>query len=932
MKKIPIILLVIIASIFVRYNALAQCVPSADNCASVLSITGLPATLDACTDIPFSLTPTINFPAPLTLENYSWSIAPVSNTESPGLALLGLTAVFNTPATSTNYCLTATALGPNVIANGDFESGNICFATGYVFDPSIAPTPPFPFHYLWEGRYNIRNNMTPYFGPGGAPACDFGDNTSGFGNMMIVNGSIATPTPAVWQQNVAVCPGASYRFSLFYANWSPPTSAPVLRVLINGVVMNATISNGACGVWRQLTFIWAAGGPAANIVIQDMNNSFASNDFVLDDISFRRVSTDTKCVTVIPRPAPVFTINPVPDVCSGSTFTLTSSYFVPPSGSSCPGCTLTWSWAGGPGASGDNISLSETVTDPMSKVYSLTVTDGFGCSATQSVVVNIFPTSDAGILTFPMIGNICSGTTVSVLRMGGMSGGTWSITGAPGVATVSPSGAVTFGTVLVPTTVTVNYTVGSGPCPPVTASITLTVFPRPVFGLPVSIDVCEGDPINICSTPTLPPPGTPGLPWFYAWSWGPTTAPCATHPPITMPGMSFVRSLTITNSFGCDATQSVILNVDSRPAPVIGSNPTPADWLCVGDQTFIVGFPNYSGSYVESWSSSNPSVATVTMVTPSGISPSGPIGSMANIVGVSAGTAIITYSVTATGTTTGCTGFATFMITVLPVPSPIVGPSTICEGNTHTYTSSTPGGVWAVSNPSVATITTDASGNGIVTGVSGGTVILYYYFSATDTRCPAKKVVTVIGKPKDICPSWHVDPVLGTVFDILGTPAGATVTYVGYNLAGGIMTMGTAVVPSMVPYTPGVSLFCITSVTYMGCPWPIDCCVRINDGSPRPAGNRLTTDAATTALSISPNPNTGTFTVSGSVAGMTANETVAIEIMDVLGRAIYTNDAQLNNGKLDMKVIISEDVANGTYLLKVKNSKANEVIRFTLNR
>ena len=89
------------------------------------------------------------------------------------------------------------ANGPNLIANGDFEAGNIGFTTDYTFlDPSNTGGwtlgPPY--------MYTVGTNPGLYHSawmPG------FGDHTTGTGNMMIVNGSSDGPPPeVVWAQNV----------------------------------------------------------------------------------------------------------------------------------------------------------------------------------------------------------------------------------------------------------------------------------------------------------------------------------------------------------------------------------------------------------------------------------------------------------------------------------------------------------------------------------------------------------------------------------------------------------------------------------------------------------------------------------------------------------------------------------------------------------
>ncbi len=63
-------------------------------------------------------------------------------------------------------------------------------------------------------------------------------------------------------------------------------------------------------------------------------------------------------------------------------------------------------------------------------------------------------------------------------------------------------------------------------------------------------------------------------------------------------------------------------------------------------------------------------------------------------------------------------------------PFTISGASSICAGNTTTWSSTSPGGSWSSSQPSVATIN---SSSGLINGVSGGTTIITY--SLTISSC-----------------------------------------------------------------------------------------------------------------------------------------------------------------------------------------------------
>jgi trimeric autotransporter adhesin len=127
------------------------------------------------------------------------------------------------------------------------------------------------------------------------------------------------------------------------------------------------------------------------------------------------------------------------------------------------------------------------------------------------------------------------------------------------------------------------------------------------------------------------------------------------------------------------------------------------------------------------WTSSNIAIATV--------------GSSSGIVsGLSSGTATITYTVGV--------AFATHVVTVTTGPSVIGGPSTLCVGATSTLTNSVPGGTWT-GTTGVASVDT---GTGVVTGLSVGTVTIYY--SLGPGCSDVNKLITVT-------PGTAISPITG---------------------------------------------------------------------------------------------------------------------------------------------------------------------------
>ncbi len=141
--------------------------------------------------------------------------------------------------------------------------------------------------------------------------------------------------------------------------------------------------------------------------------------------------------------------------------------------------------------------------------------------------------------------------------------------------------------------------------------------------------------------------------------------------------------------------------------------------VCIGSSLFVVDSLDPGGS----WSSSNPSIATVSSV-------SSGVGS---VTGVSSGVVTITYTLGSASV------YGTF--TVSPAPAGITGgTSPICIGSSTTLSSATSGGTWYSSSTYIATV---GSASGIVTGSHAGVTNINY----TVGGCPVSKSVTVVATP-----------------------------------------------------------------------------------------------------------------------------------------------------------------------------------------
>jgi len=81
-------------------------------------------------------------------------------------------------------------------------------------------------------------------------------------------------------------------------------------------------------------------------------------------------------------------------------------------------------------------------------------------------------------------------------------------------------------------------------------------------------------------------------------------------------------------------------------------------------------------------------------------------------------------------------------------------------------------------------------------------------------------------------------------------------------------------------------------------------------------------------VELFPNPNNGTFHVTGDLSGFGLNE-VSLTVLNPLGQVVYNSNAPLRNGKLDASVQTST-LAAGIYMLNVTADGVSKAIRFTV--
>jgi uncharacterized protein YjdB len=354
--------------------------------------------------------------------------------------------------------------------------------------------------------------------------------------------------------------------------------------------------------------------------------------------------------------------------------------------------TPTYTWTAFAPATGISCTTCDSIKVAPSlagiNLYSVSATTASGCMSTgglTSVLVNQLPGAITGTLS------VCEGAATTLSNP--MFGGSW-FSGDLGKATVNSTSGIVTG--VAAGTVAMTYSMPTG-CRAV-AIVTVNGAPAAITGIN---NVCTGFTTVYSTTST-------------DGGWTSSASGIAAVAPTTgviTGNASGVATISYTNLIGCFAVKNVTVN--QQPAAITA----PVFDMCEGQSV------NLSNAITGgTWNSSNSAIATV----------SAGSGIVNGIAAAGSLTGVATISYTLPG---GCA--ATHDVSVNPTPAGITGTMAICQTGVTTLSSPTPGGVWAISSPVVASIDV-ASGE--VIGSNVGTATVTYLLG---TGCKTTAVVSV---------------------------------------------------------------------------------------------------------------------------------------------------------------------------------------------
>lgn len=537
---------------------------------------------------------------------------------------------------------------------------------------------------------------------------------------------------------------------------------------------------------------------------------------------------------------------------------------------------------------------------------SYTVTNGCGTTAsTVNVTVN------APVAVNPITGTltVCSGN--STLLNNTTPSGSWSSTNTA-VGTVS-GGSVTG---ISGGTTTISYTVTSGGCTSAsTAIVTVNTTPAATTSPSGTVTICTGGSQVLTASPS-----TAGL--TFQWQDGSGDIAGETNSTYTATAAGTYR-VRITGTGPCTGTSAyvTVVNGGASVVPSVTVVTSPGTTICsaVGTVTFNATPVNGGSSPTYQWYVNSTAVGTST--------PSySYIPANGDIV-----TCVLTSSLPC-ATPSTASDADTMNVTTSVTPGVSIDPApndTICTSGSVTYNAlpvnggPTPTYIWNVNGMNVGTgpsySTTPSNGDVVICTMTGSascasaTVATSAPLTMT-VAAPAVNAVSISASPTTIHPGetvtfaaiapnggpgavyqWFIDGIL---------VSGATsATFVTSSLTAG-QEVRCKVTTSLPCVTPHVALSNGVTILVSSSVWEVT-----KSGS---------------SFFVSPNPNRGTFTVSGKLNNANA---VSVYVANMLGQTVYSSEAQVKNGSMSHEVTLDAALPAGTYLITITSGDDRAIFR-----
>lgn len=454
-------------------------------------------------------------------QSYSWST--------------GSTAQSINVSVADTYGCTVTDFGTSgeLVTNGNFSAGATGFTSDYV--PGTG------------GTYGLLSNAGTY-AVSTSPQlthvnfASFGDHTTGFGSMLVVNGA-QFPGQNIWCETVTVTPNTDYAFSAWLATAVSESPAQLVFTINGATIGDPLLAPFGTGQWVNFYSIWNSGAStSATICISNQNSQDSGNDFALDDISFAPFCTYTDEIVVTIQDFPEPDLGMDLEQCAGTTVTLDAT------------------WPGAEGYAWQDGGTTASLNTSASGTYWVDVTEN-GCTARDSIEVHFNPLP---VIELGPSQQRCAGDTVLLNAF------------VAGASYLWQDGS-TSSTLQVTGTTSADVTVDLDGCT-TTDAVSINYYPIPIVDLGPDTTICADTSLTL----DVERPGG-----SYEWEDGSTTAQ---------------RTLTESGQYQVEVTENGCTSVDSL---VLGRIPLPfvelgPDFLlCIGSKAVLDAT---GGGYTYTWS------------------------------------------------------------------------------------------------------------------------------------------------------------------------------------------------------------------------------------------------------------------------------------------------------------------------------------------
>jgi gliding motility-associated-like protein len=610
-------------------------------------------------------------------------------------------------------------------------------------------------------------------------------------------------------QSITVTAGGSYYVTVTNASGCSATSTST-TVTVNPLPTVAAIT-GATNVCSGLTTQLASATTGGTWTSSNTAVATVSATGVVTGVT---AGTATMTYSITDANGCTNSVTATVNVNAGTTATITAGGAT----TFCAGGSVTLTANSGSSYLWSNGAQTQSITVTAGGSYYVTVTNASGCSATSTsttVTVNPLPT----VAAITGATNVCSGLTTQLASA--TTGGTWTSSNTA-VATVSATGVVT-GVTAGTATMTYSITDANGCTNSVTATVNVNAGTTATITAGGATTFCAGGSVTLTANSGS----------SYLWSNGAQTQSIT----VTAGGSYYV---TVTNASGCSATSTATeVTVNALPtANILANGPLT---FCQGGSVTLSASPVVAGNtYLWSNGATTASInvtssatITVTVTSAAGCSTT----SLPTSVNVFTNP---TATITASGATTFCqggsvtltanagTGYSyqwsnntnnqvmtattagSYTVTVtdangcsvtsaptvvtvnaLPTTAAITGTNSVCIGGTTLLSTTATNPVWSSANTAVATV----AANGLVTGVSAGTVVVSYTITNANGCTNTASVTVTVNQ----LPTAAIATVGATTFCQGGSvtllasnaPAGMTYTY-QWGLNGTAITSATS--------------------------------------------------------------------------------------------------------------------------------------------